>query len=726
MEMAPAAKQHPNLLTQREMEALKAVCDTLLPSVQLPRVDDEGLVEFYATSASMAGTPAVVGGLLSGGIRHPLMWLLRFALWLLSTWYGTFALCGRRSLSPEFPFFSSFAGVERGKREEVLLAWSLSSFFIFRMLFRTFKYLIAFVYFTQLKEDKTNVAWKAMDYCGPDPDVSIYNSQRAPLHGALLRMDMPRDAILQTIRSAGFRATTSSFLTVACDVVVIGSGCGGSVVAGVLAKAGHKVIIIEKGSYFPRSDLSLLEGEALSHMYECGGILPNWDLTTLFLAGSTVGGGSAVNWSASIRTPEHVRREWCDKLGLELFGREAYDRALDAVCDRMGVQTGVEEEGFNNMVLRKGCEALGMEPADVPRNAPPDHYCGWCHLGCRSGKKRSTTETWLADLADSGNGLILPGCSAVRILMHQKDRGPNQRRRVAKGVAVAFAFGGGTQEFVVESEVTVVACGALNTPGLLKRSGLKNAHIGRHLHAHPVVMAWGYFPPDKWPDNGKRNYEGGILTTMYSESHESGYGTLLQTPMLHPGMFATVTPWASAADFRERMARFSRTVHLFALVRDKGSGTVDGSEWVCYGMEEEDEGKLKVALEAAIRVLAAAGAEEVGTQHAKGERVRVVEGGVEWLARKVRKRVLRDGRTPVMSAHQMGSCRMSAEERKGAVSQSGETWEVERLYVADTSVFPTALGVNPMVTVQAIAYCTSQSILKVLQRKKQKQQQCTV
>lgn len=87
---------------------------------------------------------------MCGGIRHPLMWLLRFALWLLSTWYGTFALCGRWSLSPEFPFFRSFAGVERGKREEILLAWSFSSIFLLRMLFRTFKYLIALVYFTQV------------------------------------------------------------------------------------------------------------------------------------------------------------------------------------------------------------------------------------------------------------------------------------------------------------------------------------------------------------------------------------------------------------------------------------------------------------------------------------------------------------------------------------------------------------------------------------------------
>lgn len=272
-----------------------------------------------------------------------------------------------------------------------------------------------------------------MGYCGPDPNLQTLEIKAVdeppildelkpqfgsegghPITSALLHMASPKDSIIHTLRQFGFPTPTppssSSPLALHCDVVVVGSGAGGSVAAGVLAKAGHKVIVLEKGQFYDKTDLSLLEGPTMEAMYEGRGMITTDDVSVLILAGATVGGGSAVNWSASIRTPDHVRREWCDEHGLELFGSKAYDRALDAVCGRMGVQSDVADEGFNNMVLRRGCTELGYPVSSVPCNAPPDHYCGWCHLGCKDGKKKGTTETWLADVARSGNGLILPDC----------------------------------------------------------------------------------------------------------------------------------------------------------------------------------------------------------------------------------------------------------------------------------------------------------------------------
>ncbi|XP_008776965.2 long-chain-alcohol oxidase FAO4A-like [Phoenix dactylifera] len=727
---------HPNLLSKREMDSLTAACDAFLPSVDVSDTGDEGLIAFYGTSASMAGTPERIGGLLSGGMQHPAIGLLRLALWLLSTWYGTFILCGRASLSNQFPYLQKFPQVRREKQEEILLSWSRSSLRPLKMLYKCLKYLTMKEYFSQINDKETNPSWDALGYCGPDPELADQSqhfrtppleedsvSQEAdscpgPLDSALLYMDSPRDVITRKLQIAGFPTPTSgtnspsSPLTLHCDVVVVGSGSGGSVVAGVLAKAGHRVIVVEKGHYYHRSELSLLEGPTIAEMYEGGGIISTDDIGVILLAGSTVGGGSTVNWSACIRTPDHVRNEWCNKLGLRLFGSEAYDHALDVVCGHMGVQSDVEEEGFNNAILRKGCVELGYPVSNVPRNAPPDHCCGWCHLGCKSARKKSTQETWLVDLAGSGNGLILPRCKALKVLHRKKKKGVD--RSTANGVIVRF---GSREDFIIESKVTVVACGALNTPGLLKRSGLRNANVGKNLHLHPAVLAWGYFPPARWPEEPKKSYEGGILTAMSTAL--ASYDILLETPALHPGMFAVATPWISAADFRERMTRFSRTAHVFALVRDKGSGTTDYPHSLTYGMDAEDEEKLKKGVEAMVRILAAAGAEEVGTLHCKGERVRVgEEGGVEWLVKEVRRRGLRDGGTPVSTAHQMGSCRMGTDARTGAVSPTGEVWEVEGLFVADTSVFPTALGVNPMVTAQAIAYCTAQSILEFLEQER--------
>jgi long-chain-alcohol oxidase len=506
--------------------------------------------------------------------------------------------------------------------------------------------------------------------------------------------------------------------TISCDVVVVGSGAGGGVVAGVLAWAGYKVVVIEKGGYTARSNLSLLEGPSMDQMYERHGVLATEDMATVLLAGSTVGGGSAINWSACIRTPDHVIAEWCNEHGLGLFGSEAYAEAMNIVCERMGVETGKvppECESLSTAVLRQGCYELGYTVQDIPCNAPRNHDCGWCCFGCRHGHKKGTHETWLVDLVESGNGTILTGCKAIRVV--HEDRG--HRRRVATGVLCQYEDDGTSDKIFVESKVTVVACGALNTPVLLKRSGLKNPNIGKHLHLHPVVMAWGYFP-----NSTKISYEGAILTAMSKIQSNDGYGAIIQTPALHPGMFSALTPWVSSPDFKHRMTRFSHTAHIFALARDRGSGTIDSNGYIRYKLDPRDEQMLQKGIGKIIRIMAAAGAEEVGTQHRKGYHVKpksVSSHDFENFVKMAKGRKIRGLSMPVCSAHQMGSCRMGVNEDTSAVDKRGESWEVEGLYVADSSIVPTAIGVNPMVTIQSIAYCVAQSILQELRRKIPKQ-----
>lgn len=211
------------------------------------------------------------------------------------------------------------------------------------------------------------------------------------------------------------------------------------------------------------------------------------------------------------------------------------------------------------------------------------------------------------------------------------------------------------------------------------------------------------------------------MSTVVADFEKSGYGAVIQTPALHPGVFSLLMPWVSGTNIKERMRRFSRTAHVFALARDQGSGTVRSESNISYKMKDIDEKNLQKGIEKVLRILAAAGAEEIGTHNDKGRSLNVKKVSYHELEKFVKEessRPMRDLSTPLCSAHQMGSCRMGADPKESAVDQMGETWEVEGLYVADSSVFPTALGVNPMVTVQAIAYCTAQSVLEVLRRKK--------
>ncbi|XP_014521258.1 long-chain-alcohol oxidase FAO4A [Vigna radiata var. radiata] len=757
-------KQQPltNSLSSRQMKSLSALCDSILPSVDHSvHTSDDSVNKFYRISASMAGTPELLGGVICEKLKHPLTGLLKLALWGLSTWFGTLILCGMGCVSTKFPFIHSYPELSLQKRQEIMRSWSLSYIRLFRLLFRTIKLLTLLLFFTQTDESEENFSWKAIGYCGPDPKFKAQLKNHfldgkskgaeddkededaeeviGPLYKGLVHLNNPRDIAADALRRLGFSVSvirrkhkaaanlSSPSLVIQCDAVVVGSGSGGGVIAGVLAKAGYKVLVLEKGGYSARNNLSLLEGQTMDQMYLNGGLVASDDMGMFILSGSTVGGGSAINWSACIKTPQHVCKEWCEKHGLELFESELYREALDAVCEKMGVQSEIEDEGFNNAVLRKGCQEMGYPVNTIPRNSSSDHYCGWCCMGCKDGKKKGTSETWLVDLVKSGNGAILPGCEALKVL-HKKIEGRD--RKVAGGVAFEFEYKGIKDICVVESKVTIVACGALCTPALLKRSGLRNQNIGRNLHLHPVTMAWGYFPDEPgsevWPEANKKSYEGGIMTAMSSvvaEFEQSGYGAVIQTPSLHPGMFSIVTPWTSGVDIRDRMRKFSRTAHIFALARDKGSGTAESPHRISYKLAGVDEKNLQKGIEKVLRILAAAGAEEIGTHHNKGRTLNVKQVSYHEFEKFVKEessRPLGDLSTPLCSAHQMGSCRMGSNPKQSVVNQTGETWEMEGLYVADTSVFPTALGVNPMVTVQAIAYCVAQSVVEVLRRKRTK------
>eukprot|EP01018_Ginkgo_biloba_P016912 Gb_32371 [translate_table: standard] len=575
-----------------------------------------------------------------------------------------------------------------------------------------------------------NPSWKAIGYSPPSTPVIAHNNGRRPLEKGIIEPSSEGENLLNILGKAGFDVSTqnnpvidslcrhkmgrnSKIFRVKCDVVVVGSGSGGGVAAGTLAEAGYKVLVLEKGKYFAREDLSLIEGPSLDQMYERGGILASADTKISMMAGATVGGGSAINWSASIRTPHHVLKEWANELNLSLFGSQEYQKAMDEVYGRLGVNDRCEKESFQNRVLRRGCSALGYDVTNVSVNATPKHFCGSCCFGCRNGDKKGTCETWLVD-AVHANARILTDCEAKEVLCIPNDSGLKGKR----AVGVLAMVGSGPEYILVQAEATVIACGSLMTPPLLHASGLRNPNIGKHLHLHPVKMAWGYFPQGMEPEGSC--YEGGIITAMCKEGSKwegSGYGTIIQTPALAPGSFGALMPWVSGQDMKDRMVRYHRTAHLFSLTRDRGSGTVSQMTGVDYKLRDLcDKENLDEGLERALRILIAAGATEVGTHHNDGCLLKI-EGASQVEIDKFLMQVRRKkGWCPLISAHQLGSCRMGVDPATSCVDENGESWEVEGLFVSDASVLPTALGVNPMITVESIALCISRRVSQFLQQ----------
>lgn len=257
-------------------------------------------------------------------------------------------------------------------------------------------------------------------------------------------------------------------------------------------------------------------------------------------------------------------------------------------------------------------------------------------------------------------------------------------------------------------------------------SGLKNKNIGRHLHLHPVLMTWGHFP-DTMSDLKGKSYEGGIITSVHKvlSDDDSKVRAIIETPSLGPGAFSTMIPWESGFDFKERMLRYSRTVHFITIIQDKGCGEVKSEGRINYELDEEfDKENMKHGLQRALRILIAAGAVEVGTHRSDGQRI-VCSGTNEMELNKFVESVYaaegpmshQETWNMYASAHQMGSCRIGITDKEGTVDENGQNWEAEGLFVCDASLFPTAIGINPMITIQSIAYCVAKRIALILRMK---------
>ncbi|KAL5225286.1 hypothetical protein ABZP36_011925 [Zizania latifolia] len=626
-----------------QMEALRAMCGALIPSLPVDheeegarhgagaggrggRPGDKDLERFYLASAADSAIPDEVAEMLVTRCIWEAVALAWVVLWVLSTRVGTLLLCGRQSLTVEFPFVRRFADMPAPRREAALQRWSSARWlFPLRLAFGIVKILCHYVFYSTVNENSENPYWKAIGYRVEEQRKDRTESAPSrPLDNGVVETRALTDAtLLWSLAAKGLAVksgASEAHHTVQCDAVIVGSGCGGGVAAAVLASAGYKVVVVEKGDYFTAEDYSSIEGPSMERLFENGGIFCTSNVTTLIFTGATVGGGSAVNWSASIRTPADVMHEWAREHGLPVFASPGYVQAMDAVCARLSVTAGCRKEGFQNKIVRRGCEALGLPTEAVPRNSSEGHFCGSCNFGCPTGDKRGTDTTWLVDAVERG-AVILTGCKAERFILESNtgDRGEKGRSKKCVGLVATCMSNGITKKLRIEAKVSISACGALMTPPLLHNSGLKNRHIGRNLHLHPVSMAWGYFPENApEPQLPGKCYEGGIITCMHRVTER----TIIETPALGPGAFAAMVPWESGRDMKERMRRYSRTAHAFALVRDRGAGSVDGEGRLSFTPSPDDTEELRHGLRRALRILVAAGAAEVGTHRSDGLRLR--------------------------------------------------------------------------------------------------------
>ncbi|MGZ6869387.1 MAG: FAD-dependent oxidoreductase [Frankiaceae bacterium] len=498
--------------------------------------------------------------------------------------------------------------------------------------------------------------------------------------------------------------------TIGADVVVVGSGSGGGVVAAELARAGASVVVVEMGGYFNEADFSQYELWAYQNLYLRGGYFPTADGNVSLVAGSALGGGSLVNWSNCIQPPADIRRRWAREFGLAGVDSEGFDAHVDAVLQRISATTDCSDYNDPHRRLREGADKLGWHLRTAALNLAPDRYnpdlAGYAGYGDQTGAKQGTLNTFLQDAVDAG-AQVLVRTRVQRVLVADGR---------AVGVTGTFAdpATGATTLVTIRAPHVVLACGALETPALLLRSGIGGPAVGRNLKLHPAVGVAGIYaePQASWWGPP----QAAILDEFAGKDADGtgAYGYLIEGIQHSLGLIAATVPWNSAAESKELISKLGRTSFFVGLTQDRGAGTVTideaGNAEHRYPLDDElDRKHVYEALESMIRLHEAAGAQEVLIA-CPGLRLWHRGEDLDAFIADVRTRPLGFGGVPMFSGHQMGSARMGTDPVTSVAQPTGELHDVAGVWIGDTSAFPTCSGVNPMVSCMALARRTANFI----------------
>lgn len=494
-------------------------------------------------------------------------------------------------------------------------------------------------------------------------------------------------------------ADVDGHLEIDCDVCIIGSGAGGSVLAAGLAAHGHDVVVLEAGGNFTRADFHGDESVAYPQMYQERGARASAEVGITVLQGRTVGGGTTVNWTTCFRTPDRILERWAEVHGVRGWSPSDLAPHFDAVEDRLGIATwDASRANANNKVLLDGCEALGWQVEPLRRNVRGCVNSGQCGTGCPIDAKQGMAITYLADARE--NGARVYAGARVDTLIVEGDR--------VAGASVTMHDPttdrptGATM--TVRARRTVSSAGAINGPALMIRSGLDRAPLGRRTMLHPVVALPALYDT---PINGFYGAPQSISSHEFVDRGADRVGYFLETPPLQPMLAASGSTifGRSQQDFMRQLPNIGV---LIALSID---GLVDGDEGGVVTLRNDGRIHLDYPVRPALveafrdahrsmaRIALAAGATQVQSTHLDPV---VVTSEAD---------IARFDNAPfgllehsIFTAHQMGGCAMGDDPARSVVSSELAHHDVDDLYVVDGSVFPTALGVNPSETIYGIAH----------------------
>ena len=487
-------------------------------------------------------------------------------------------------------------------------------------------------------------------------------------------------------------------LVVDADVVVVGSGAGGGAIAAELAEGGRSVVVVEEGGHYTAKDFSLDAPTMIKRLYRNAGSAPILGRPNIiFSEGRCVGGSTVINGAMSWRTPDKVLKRWQWEHGLVELTPQALDPFFTQVEQRVSVgPQDPESVGEDARLMERGADALGY--AHVPAMRSQKHCCGSnnCAFGCPTDAKQSVLVTYVPRLLAAG-GRLYAGCKIDRVTTD------GQR---ATGVVGRFRHpesGARGPKLTVRAKVVVLACGAVQTPVLLLRNGLTNSsdQVGRNFLCHPNGKVVGVY------DRAIQAWKGTIQGNQIREFIDEGI--MITTSMVPPGLLAMSFPHFGARSW-EVMRDYDKMLAAGCLVEDTGSGRVSvdlfGEARMRYDINDRDFATLIRGVALTAEILFASGARRVLLPF---DFLPALDSP-DQIATLFRHPIPKD-EVECLTVHAMGTCRMGIDKRSSVVDPHGESWDVPGLFIADASVFPGPIGVNPQITIMALATRTGRWLL---------------
>ena len=662
-------------LRTSERESLRLLADTFVPRTGNPQ-------EPLGASASDLGVDRLIAQAIEEFQPQDVQKQFRSLLRAVNNPLLNLLLSGRalrfRKLPPE-------------EREAYLREWARSRFGVKRRGYHAIKRITCFLYYSALPDGRKNPNWPGIGYDAPNDAARA--EYRTPPELRIVPLAVDRETTLET------------------DVAVVGSGAGGSVIASTIASAGHRVLVIEAGSLQTPDTFTQREFHGTDTMLERHGLMTTRDFAFGVLHGRTAGGGTTVNWMTCLRPPPFALQEWEERFGIPGLTKATFQGFVDEVWARLGVNT--EEAALTPIshVLARGCDALGyrfgVDYHITPKNARGcANRCDYCNFGCIYSGKQSTLVTYLPDAQRHG----------ARFLFDTEVQRIEVRDGRATAVEAIHRSAGRTIPITVRAKIIVVAAGAIHTPAILLRSGIREPNVGHGMRFDPTTAVGAIYdePIRIWA---------GVPQTLHVDRwlnlDGQHHGFWLETVPAHPGLTALGLPWRGGREHKEAMRRYRHTAANIVLVRDRSAGrvTIDrqGNPVIDYRMVPEDREAMVQGIIESARIHAAAGARTLWSLHTEPCEIPLRDGRIlapelDAFASRVRAFGVKPNAIALFTAHAMGSVPMGASNQL-PTKPTGELRSARNVFIGDGSVLPTPPGANPMITIMAMARRTASFVL---------------